>query len=260
MGEKEYKMSDETKAVLVKVGSRDAWLIEGRLLPYIAGGAPGGDGDSGGDGGGDGNGDSEGDKKIVFTDDQQAHIDKLISNKYADAHTKAEAKAQLAIDALKVELEEIKTTKKPDDKQNKGNEDLTALQEKIAVLEADKIKGFQASSESNIISAASDLKAVNSRQVYDLLKSQIKIADDGTRAVINSEGQPRINADGQPFSEKELVAEFLANNQHFVQASGKTGSGSQQPGFGESGDEDISKLPLVEQLTKVREAKAAKNK
>jgi hypothetical protein len=257
MGEKEFKMSDETKAVLVKVGGRDAWLIEGRLLPYIAGGAPEGDGDGGGDGGGDGNGDGDGDKKIVFTDEQQAHIDKLISNKYADAHTKAEAKSQLAIDALKVELEALKTTKKEDPK-NKGNEDLTALQDKIAVLEADKIKGFQISSESNIISAASDLKAVNSRQVYDLLKSQIKIADDGTRTVINSEGQPRINGDGQPFSEKELVAEFLTSNQHFVQASGRTGSGSHSPEFGGASEEDLMKLPAIERLTVIRAAKAAK--
>jgi hypothetical protein len=104
------------------------------------------------------------------------------------------------------------------------------------------------------------LKAINPRQVFDLIQRQIDIAPDGKRTVVNSEGQPRINAEGQPVTEKELVAEFLTNNQHFVQASGKTGAGSQQPGFGESSDEDISKLPLVEQLTKVREAKAAKNK
>jgi hypothetical protein len=252
MGEqKEFRMSDETKAVLVKVDGRDAWLIEGRLLPYIAGGAPD-----------DPPQDPPADPptepaKIEFTAEQQAHFDAVIKAKFAEAHTKAEAKSQLAIDALKGELEALKTAK-PKDPQNKGNEDLTALQDKIAVLEADKIKGFQISSESNIISAASDLKAVNSRQVYDLLKSQIKIADDGTRAVINSEGQPRINADGQPFSEKELVAEFLASNQHFVQASGRAGSGSHSPEFGGSSEEDLMKLPPIERLTVIRAAKAAK--
>jgi hypothetical protein len=252
MGEKEFRMSDETEAVLVKVGGRDAWLIDGVIVPRICGGTDDPPKDPPAD-------PPKEPAKVEFTAEQQAHFDAVIKAKFAEAHTKAEAKSQLAIDALKTELEALKTAK-PKEPQNKGNEDLTALQDKIAVLEADKIKGFQISSESNIISAASDLKAVNSRQVYDLLKSQIKIADDGTRTVINSEGQPRINADGQPFSEKELVAEFLTSNQHFVQASGKTGSGSQQPGFGVSSDEDISKLPLVEQLTKVREAKAAKNK
>jgi hypothetical protein len=252
MGEiKEYRMSDETKAVMVKVDGRDAWLIDGVIVPRICGGTE------------DPHKDPPADppKEPAKVDMTQPELDALIDKKFAEAHTKAEAKAQIEIDALNVKLEEaLKVTKKPDDKQNKSNEDLTALQEKIAVLEADKIKGFQISSESNIISAASDLKAVNSRQVYDLLKSQIKIADDGTRTVINSEGQPRINADGQPFSEKELVAEFLTSNQHFVQASGKTGSGSHSPEFGGSSEEDLMKLPPVERLTVIRAAKAAKNK
>lgn len=251
MGEKEFRMSDETKAVLVKVDGRVAWLIEGRLLPYIAGGAP--DNDPPKDPPAD---PPKEPAKVEFTAEQQAHFDAVIKAKFAEAHTKAEAKSQLAIEALKTELEALKNPKKGEP-QNKGNEDLTALQEKIAVLEADKIKGFHISSESNIISAASDLKAINSRQVYDLLKSQIKIADDGTRTVINSEGQARMTEAG-PMTEKELVIEFLANNQHFVQASGKTGSGSQAPSFGESHEEDLLKLRPVERLTALRELKAAK--
>jgi len=242
-------MSDETKAVLVKVGDRDAWLIDGVIVPRICGGTEDPPKDPPAD-------PPEDPAKVEFTPEQQAHIDKLIGSKFADAHTKAEAKAQIEIDALKTELEALKTTKK-EEPQNKGNEDLTALQEKIAVLEADKIKGFQTSCESNIISAASELKAINPRQVFDLIQKQVKIADDGTRTVINSEGQPRINGEGQPFSEKELVAEFLANNQHFVQASGRTGSGSQAPSFGESHEEDLLKLRPVERLTALREKKAA---
>jgi hypothetical protein len=253
MGEqKEFRMSDETKAVATEIDGRKVWLFEdGTILPYIAGGS----------GANDPPKDPPADppKEPAKVDMTQPELDALIDKKFAEAHTKAEAKSQIEIDALKTELEALKTTK-PKETKKEGNEDLTALQEKIAVLEADKIKGFQTSCESNIISAASELKAINPRQVFDLIEKQIKIADDGTRTVINSEGQPRINGEGQPFSEKELVSEFLTSNQHFVQASGKTGSGSQQPGFGVSSDEDISKLPLVEQLTKVREANAAKNK
>ena len=203
-----------------------------------------------------------GEGKIEFTEEQQAHIDKLINTKFVDVNTKlaearteAEAKSQIEIDALNVKLEEaLKTSKKPSDPPKKGNEDLTALTEKIAVLEADKIKGFQVSSESNIIAAASDLKAVDAHQVYALVRSSILIADDGTRTVVNSEKKLRITEGGQPMTEKELVAEFLTNNQHHVQASGKTGSGSKTPGFGENDNEDLSKLPLVEQLTAVRAA------
>jgi hypothetical protein len=194
--------------------------------------------------------------KVEFSAEQQAHVDSIINKKFADVHTKAEAKAQGAIDELKAEIETLKTSKEPGKKENKSNDDLTALQDKISVLEADKTKGFHTSSESNIIAEASDLKAVNSRQVYELLKSQIDIAPDGSRKVINSEGQARMTEAG-PMTEKELVAEFLTANPHFVQASGKVGSGSKTPGFGEDNNEDLSKLPLVEQLTAVR---AAKNK
>ena len=194
--------------------------------------------------------------KVEFTPEQQAHVDSLINKKFVDVHTQAEAKAQGAIDELKAEIETLKGSKETKKTPDNNNEDLTALQDKIAVLEADKIKGFHLSSESNIIAEASDLKAINSRQVYELLKSQIDIAPDGSRKVINAEGQDRMTEAG-PMTEKELVTEFLTANPHFVQASGKVGSGSQTPGFGESNDEDISKLPLVEQLTAVR---AAKNK
>jgi hypothetical protein len=243
-------MSDETKAVLVKVGGRDAWLIDGIIVPRICGGTDDPPKDPPSD-------PPKDPAKVEFTPEQQAHFDSVINAKFAEAHTKAEAKAQVEIDAMKAELEALKNPKK-DEPQNKGNEDLTALQQKIEVLEADKIKGFQIACESNIISAASELKAINPRQVFDLVEKQVKIADDGTRTVINSEGQPRINADGQPFSEKELVAEFLANNQHHVQASGKVGSGSQAPEFGGSSEEDLMKLPPVERLTVIRAAKAAK--
>ncbi len=243
-------MSDGTKAEVIEVNGRKSWLIDGRVLPYIAGGSPGGDPPK------DPPSDPPADPpaKVEFTPEQQAHVDSIINKKFADVHTKAEAKAQGAIDELKAEIETLKVSKEPGKKENKGNEDLTALTEKIAVLEADKIKGFQVSSESNIIAAASDLKAVDARQVYELVRSSILIADDGTRTVVNSEKKPRITEGGQPMTEKELVAEFLTNNQHHVQASGKVGSGSQAPGFGEDNNEDLSKLSLEDQLTAVRAA------
>ena len=240
-------MSDGTKAVAIKVNGRDAWLIDGIVVPRICGGTDDPPKDP----------PADPPPKVEFTPEQQAHIDKLIGTKFADAHTKAEAKAQVEIDAMKIELEALKTSKKTNDPPKKGNEDLTALTEKIAVLEADKIKGFQVSSESNIIAAASDLKAVDARQVYALVRSSILIADDGTRTVVNSENKPRITEGGQPMTEKELVAEFLTANQHFVQASGKIGSGSHKPGFGESHEEDLMKLAPAERLTAVRKLKAA---
>ena len=252
-------MSDETKAEVVKIGGRIAWRFpDGTILPYIAGGSGEGEGGEGSEGGEGGEG-GEGNKKVEFTPEQQAHVDSIINKKFADVHTKAEAKAQGAIDELKAEIETLKASKEPGKAPNKSNDDLTALQDKISVLEADKIKGFHLSSESNIIAEASDLKAVNSRQVYELLKSQIAIADDGTRKVVNSEGQARMTEAG-PMTEKELVTEFLTANPHFVQASSKSGGGSRTPEGGGDSDEDLSKLPLVEQLTAVREAKAAKNK
>jgi hypothetical protein len=117
MGEKEFKMSDETKAEEKK---------------------------------------EESPAKVEFTPEQQAHIDSMFNKKFAEVHTKVEAKAQLEIDELKAEMETLKSSKKPNETKKEGNEDLTALKEKISVLEADKTKGFQTACESNIISAASE--------------------------------------------------------------------------------------------------------
>lgn len=236
---------------VIKVNGRDAWLFaDGTIVPRICGGTEDPPKDPPAD-------PPKDPVKVEFSKEQQDHIDGMFNKKFAEVHTKAEAKAQTEIDGLKAEIETLKATKKPDEKQKTGNEDLTALQDKIAVLEADKTKGFQIKSESNIIAEASGLKAINAHQVYDLIKSQINIDTDGKRTVVNSEGQPRISEGGQPMTEKELVVEFLTANQHHVQASGKVGSGSQTPGFGESQNEDLMKLPAVERLTAVRAAKAA---
>ena len=77
-----------------------------------------------------------------------------------------------------------------------------------------------------LLSAASSNNAVNPEQVSALLRSNLRLSDDGSVEVLDSNGTPRYNDSGNLLSTGELVAEFLTANPHFVRAS-QGGSGSQ---------------------------------
>jgi hypothetical protein len=116
--------------------------------------------------------------------------------------------------------------------------------------------------DGTLLSEASNLKAVNPTQVTQLLKGQLKLSDNGTVDVIDSQtGQVRYNDKGEPIQVKDLVSEFLQANPHFVSA-GPSGSGTGQ-GAGKQGnlvDNDISKLNMnkPEDRAKYREIMQAK--
>lgn len=77
-----------------------------------------------------------------------------------------------------------------------------------------------------LLSSASQNNAVNPDQVSALLRSNLRLSEDGTVEVLDSNGTPRYNDSGNLLSTGELVAEFLTANPHFVRAS-QGGSGSQ---------------------------------
>ena len=115
----------------------------------------------------------------------------------------------------------------------------------------DKIQQYQSELTSikvdgTLLSEASNLKAINPTQVSQLLKGQLKLNETGTVDVIDSKtGQVRYNDKGEPIQVKDLVAEFLQANPHFVSA-GASGSGTGQ-GAGKQQaviDNDISKLNM----------------
>lgn len=76
-----------------------------------------------------------------------------------------------------------------------------------------------------LLKAASGNNAVNPDQVVQLLKSQVKLSDDGSVEVLDSTGTVRYADNGTQLSVDELVNEFLTANPHFVRAT-SGGSGS----------------------------------
>ena len=76
-----------------------------------------------------------------------------------------------------------------------------------------------------LLQAASKNNAVSPDQVVQLLKNNVKLAEDGNVEVHDSSGTLRYNDDGDPMSVDSLVSDFLTANPHFVRASsGGTGS------------------------------------
>ena len=80
--------------------------------------------------------------------------------------------------------------------------------------------------DGQLMSEASNAKAINPTQVSQLLKQQLKLNEAGAVDVIDAKtGQVRYDDKGDPIQVKDLVKEFLASNPHFVSA-GPQGSGT----------------------------------
>ena len=73
-----------------------------------------------------------------------------------------------------------------------------------------------------LVNAAAKFKSVNPEQVSSLLKSQVKLNEDGEVEVLDNNGQVRYGDDGKLLSVDSFVQEFLQTNPHFVQSSPAT--------------------------------------
>ncbi len=98
---------------------------------------------------------------------------------------------------------------------DKFNEEKTALQKQ---LEQIKIND-------SLLNAASKNKAINPEQVTNLLRSKVKLNEDGRVEVLAENNQPRYNSKGELLSVDDYVQEFITQNPHF-QAATPSGSGS----------------------------------
>ena len=77
-----------------------------------------------------------------------------------------------------------------------------------------------------LLTAASKHNAVSAEQVSQLLKGSVKLSEDGSVEVYDTNGTPRYNDSGELLTVDELVKDFLTANPHFVKAS-QGGAGSQ---------------------------------
>lgn len=104
-------------------------------------------------------------------------------------------------------------------------------------LESIKIDGA-------LISAASGAKSVNPDHVAKLLRSNVKMSDDGSVTVVDAEGNARFTDNGDSMTVGALVEEFLTNNSYF-RVAGPSGAGSESNTAPRSNREfDLSQLDL----------------
>ena len=73
-----------------------------------------------------------------------------------------------------------------------------------------------------ILDAAARLRSVNPEQVKALVRSSVRLNQDGEPEVVDKEGKVRYDDSGRPLSVDSYVQEFLAQNPHFVSATPST--------------------------------------
>jgi hypothetical protein len=168
----------------------------------------------------------------------QASDEKLFTqNEVNNIVTKRLAQLEKKFSSINVdEYQELKTLKEQQDqeaaiKRQEFDRVLTqvktASEAKIVALQKEletiKIDGA-------LIAEASARKAVAPDKVAALLRSNLKLNQDGQVEVLDSQGQVRYNADkATPLAMSDLVDEFLKANPYFVAAS-PSGTGSRNAG------------------------------
>ena len=99
--------------------------------------------------------------------------------------------------------------------------------------------------DETLVNVASGMKAVKPAEVKQLLRSNVRLNEQGSVEVINEDGTPRYSDKGEPMSVNDLVSEYLKNNPHHVSSS-PSGAGSRSQVGGASpkqlkiGDLDLS--------------------
>lgn len=146
-------------------------------------------------------------KNVVDDKALNAEIEKV----KADGRTK-EAKWQAQFDELMGNFNTIKTERDQ--------------------LKTEKEQAHKAAKEMKFASAfdeAAGDQFFKSKTVRLELAEQLKHEDDGTITVLNPRtGQPRLNSDMQPFTLKDLLAEYAKNNPHMVKTEVAGGSGASE--------------------------------
>jgi uncharacterized protein YbaP (TraB family) len=97
----------------------------------------------------------------------------------------------------------------------KSNKEIAGLRSEIEKVKVDGA----------LLNAASKNSAINPDQVKDLLKSNVKLTDDGKVEILAENNQPMYNKDGELKSIDEYVKDFITENPHFQTAT-PSGSGS----------------------------------
>lgn len=89
------------------------------------------------------------------------------------------------------------------------------IQKREAVIREYKV-------DTPLLNAAAKYRSVAPEQVKALLKSNVRLGEEGNVEVVGSDGSVRYNDSGVPLGVDDLVKEFLESNPHFVQPTPST--------------------------------------
>jgi hypothetical protein len=159
----------------------------------------------------------------------QSELDRIVADRIAREQRKFE-KQLSGIDISEArQLLQDKEAAELERQKERG--DFESVLKKTVEKKDQEISAYKSKLQSTLVdgallSAASSNNAVNPDQVSALLRNNLRLSDDGSVEVLDSNGTPRYNDSGNLLSTGELVAEFLTANPHFVRAS-QGGSGSQ---------------------------------
>jgi len=169
----------------------------------------------------------------------QEQVDKMVSDRLARERKKYDKKyAGVDVDAYKgwqaeQEQAEVDRQKERGDFEailkttvGKKDDEINQLKNRLTEIEVD----------GSLLRTASNLNAVSPDQVASLLRSQVRLGDDGNVEVIDKQGILLYGDTGEMKKVTDLVSDFLTTNPHFVKASlsgagsvGKVGGGTQTP-------------------------------
>lgn len=161
-------------------------------------------------------------KEVVFT---QQQLDNIIKQRL-DAEKK---KNERMIEEQRKQAEEIEKQKQIQEAKTKA--DLEKLmQQRIAEKDQEILKYKSEIKkeriDNNILSVASQNKAISPSQVVALMKDKVRLTDDNRVEILDNNSNVRYNPKGELLSIEDSVKEFLDANPHFRQGS-LSGTGSQ---------------------------------
>jgi hypothetical protein len=158
----------------------------------------------------------------------QSELDKIVADRLARQSRKFENQiGDIDLDQARQVLKERDDANLQAQKERGEFESILkdTVSKKDQEINAYKTKLHQTLVDGALLTAASSNNAVNPDQVSTLLKNQVRLSDDGTVEVLDSNSVARYNDKGDLLSVNEAVSEFLTANPHFVRAT-QGGSGS----------------------------------
>jgi len=161
-------------------------------------------------------------KEMVFT---QQQLDNIIKSRLDAEKNKYEKKLQ------EEEKQRQEILKQKQLEEAKTKQDLEKImQERIAEKDSEinryKTEIKKERIDNNILSVASQNKAISPNQVVALMKDKVRLTDDNRVEILDNNSNVRYNPKGELLTIEESVKEFLDANPHFRQGS-LSGTGSQ---------------------------------